>query len=90
MDVKMGIWTNIVIAVRDIHYHFKRIIYTFNFLFLQNLHFLRIIACKAGWYGENCSSQCPPNCNGTCEPIDGSCEDCKEGSKNYCIKGNYR
>lgn len=49
---------------------------------------LWIIACKAGSYGKNCSFQCPPNCNETCDSIDGLCEDCKEGSTSYC-KGNY-
>lgn len=51
---------------------------------------MRIIACKAGSYGQNCSFQCSPNCNGTCKPIDGSCGDCKEDSKIYCTKGNYK
>lgn len=90
MDVRMGTWTNIVIAVRNIHCNFKMIFYTLNCLFLLNLNnVLRIIACKAGWYGKNCTSQCPLNCNGTCEPIKGLCKDCKEGSKGYCSKGNY-
>lgn len=90
MDVWMGLWTNIVIAVRNIHDHFTMIFYTFAFFFILNLNVLWIIACKAGWYGQNCTVQCPPNCNGTCEPIDGTCVDCKEGSKNYCSIGNYR
>lgn len=70
---------------------FSRIIvYTSYSLYLITmLTFLWIIACKAGSYGKNCSFQCSPNCNATCEPIDGSCEDCKEGSQRYC-KGNNK
>lgn len=53
------------------------------------IYFLFIIACKAGWYGKNCSDECSQSCNGTCDPTDGSCNNC-EGSKSYCSKGNYR
>lgn len=51
---------------------------------------LWIIACKFGNYGKNCSLPCPQSCNGTCSHIDGSCEDCKEGVKSYCSKGNHK
>lgn len=38
MDVRMGTWTNIVIAVRNIHDYFRMIFYTVNCLFLLNLN----------------------------------------------------
>lgn len=89
MDVKMGILEHAVIAVRNLILFSKIILYTYNCLYLITMQtFLWIIACKAGSFGKNCSFQCSPNCNETCEPIDGSCEDCKEGSTSYC-KGNY-
>lgn len=90
-DVRMGILEHAVIAVRNLHFLPKIILYTLSCLFLITmLTFMCIIACKAGSYGKNCSFQCSPNCNKTCAPIDGSCEDCKEGSKSYCSKGNYK
>lgn len=47
-----------------------------------------ILACISGYYGKNCSIPCFPSCNGTCEPIDGSCKDCI-GGKSQCSKGKY-
>lgn len=48
-----------------------------------------ILACIAGYYGENCSFQCSPSCNGTCEHIKGSCEVCEEGRGTQCSIGSY-
>lgn len=88
VDVGMGTLEYAVIAVRNLIFFSRIILYTSYSLYLITmLTFLWIIACKAGSYGKNCSFQCSPNCNATCEPIDGSCEDCKEGSQSYC-KGN--
>lgn len=46
--------------------------------------YLLILACTTGYYGTNCSIPCLPRCNGTCEPVDGSCKDFKEGQESLC------
>lgn len=65
-------------------------IYTLICLAQYNVHFLWDIACKAGNYGKNCSFHCSSNCNWTCLHKDELCEDCKEGWKNNCPKGNFK
>lgn len=39
VDVWMGLWTDIVISVRNLHDHFKMTFYTLNCLFFLNLNF---------------------------------------------------
>lgn len=57
---------------------------------MSNCVLLWILACKAGHYGKNCTCHCSSNCNSTCEYIDKSCINCKEGWKRHCSKGNYK
>lgn len=52
--------------------------------------FLLIIACKAEHYGINCTFHCSSKCNGTCNHLNGSCEDCEEGWIRHCYKGNNK
>ena len=36
-------------------------------------------ACKAGYYGKNCTKTCPSNCVGPCSRTEGHCLVCKDG-----------
>ncbi|XP_052694343.1 protein draper-like, partial [Crassostrea angulata] len=49
---------------------------------------------KLGYYGENCSTPCPENCeNGDCDIVDGTCISCVPGYKgsmcNKACEGKY-
>lgn len=61
--------------------------FKYNSVFIKV--YLLLLASNAGYYGTNCSIPCSPNCNGTCEHIDGSCDDYKAGSESHCSKGSY-
>lgn len=44
-------------------------------------------ACKDGFYGNNCSLPCSPNCKETCHHTDGFCS-CKAGwIGSFCNEG---
>lgn len=42
-----------------------------------------LLGCQnSGYYGEDCSLQCPPNCQeGYCSIVDGTCLGCRVGYK---------
>ena len=42
-----------------------------------------ITECPSGYYGDNCTSICPANCEFTCNHINGVCKDGK------CIAGYH-
>uniref|UniRef100_A0A8W8NSV0 EGF-like domain-containing protein n=1 Tax=Magallana gigas TaxID=29159 RepID=A0A8W8NSV0_MAGGI len=49
---------------------------------------------KLGYYGENCSTPCPENCeNGDCDIVDGTCNSCVPGYRgsmcNKACEGKY-
>lgn len=60
-----------------------------------------IIACKEGWYGENCSKQCPMHCKEStfCNRSSGQCDegckngwhdmDCTQQCVGHCRDGSY-
>lgn len=87
VDVRMGIWSYIVTAVRKRHRYSYMSYCICNCLCFINCTFLWIIACEIGKYGKNCSSSCFQDCNGNCSHIDGSC-DCIKSLKSHCPKGN--
>lgn len=53
--------------------------------------FVFLLGCPTqGYYGENCSLQCPRNCEeGHCNIVDGTCMSCVDGySGPYCNNGS--
>ena len=49
------------------------------FVFL-NIHFVHFTGCPSGYYGDNCSVECPQNCqDDNCDIVRGNCPGCKPG-----------
>lgn len=48
---------------------------------IQIYSFFCLLGCQnSGYYGEDCSLQCPPNCQeGYCSIVDGTCLGCRVG-----------
>lgn len=48
---------------------------------IQIYSFFCLLGCQnSGYYGEDCSLQCPPNCQeGYCSIVDGTCLGCSVG-----------
>ena len=44
--------------------------------------------CKNGYYGQNCSSVCSPNCK-NCKPTDGTCSCYAGWMEPNCSTGNF-
>lgn len=63
-------------------YFYKRYFVSCSFNMIVNTS-----ACKGGFYGNNCSLPCSPNCKETCHHTDGLCS-CKAGwIGSLCNKG---
>uniref|UniRef100_A0A8W8P5G3 EGF-like domain-containing protein n=1 Tax=Magallana gigas TaxID=29159 RepID=A0A8W8P5G3_MAGGI len=65
---------------------------TFIVILLKYMH--RESCLKLGYYGENCSTPCPENCeNGDCDIVDGTCISCVPGYRgsmcNKACEGKY-
>lgn len=59
---------------------------------LSDTYLLLNLGCTSqGYYGENCSIPCPPNClDGRCHIVEGTCYRCVDGySGTTCSKGQY-
>lgn len=58
----------------------------------ENHKSVNFLACREGWYGDNCSQQCVGHCrdNSTCNHVTGQCDKgCAAGWTGiFCNKGS--
>lgn len=64
-----------------------------NIFFYYNYRYF-FLACREGWYGDNCSQQCVGHCrdNTTCNHVTGQCErGCAAGrTGTFCDNGTEK